>query len=162
MRSLSNTFVLTRDDCQPAHTLGVLECPDGYTVQTLEDTVREPEVKVPGETAIPSGVYRLSITRSQRFQKMLPVVHDVPNFSGIRLHAGNSTADTAGCPLLGMARGTRATGEAWLHDSRSALTEVQHRLAVVLTEQGEAWLEVITPRVETSETFAVADATGVP
>ena len=155
MRSLSNTFVLTRDDVQPAHTFGVLECPDAFTVQTLEDTVREGP-KVVHETAIPSGVYPLSITRSQRFQTLLPLVA-VEGWTGVRLHAGNTTADTAGCPLLGMARGRRATGEAWLHNSRAALAEVQGRLAGVLAEQGEAWLEVITPRVATSEEFRLAE-----
>ena len=38
---------------------------------------------------------------SPKFQKMLPILFDVPNFDGIRIHAGNTSKDTQGCILLG-------------------------------------------------------------
>jgi hypothetical protein len=58
-------------------------------------------VKVPGQTAIPYGEYEVVLTYSNRFKKMLPLLLDVPGFSGIRLHSGNHKNHTEGCPLIG-------------------------------------------------------------
>lgn len=67
---------------------------------TLEDEIREDGVKVYGKTAIPAGVYDLILTRSNRFKRIMPLLLDVPMFEGIRLHGGNDSEDSAGCPLI--------------------------------------------------------------
>ena len=88
----------------------------GVTIFTLEDTDRNlkqdmplagiKEIKVPGKTAIPYGRYEVGISYSNRFKKLMPIVFDVPGFSGIRIHAGNTEAQTDGCPLVGLSRST--------------------------------------------------------
>lgn len=58
-------------------------------------------IKVPKQTAIPRGLYHCKMTFSNRFQKMMPEILNVPGFSGARQHAGNDADDTEGCPLFG-------------------------------------------------------------
>lgn len=86
----------------PEYTIGKLYIDNAYYCDTLEDTVREPGVKIPGKTAIPSGTYRVKKTYSPRFKKVLPEILEVEGFSGVRIHAGNTAKDTEGCILLGL------------------------------------------------------------
>ena len=158
---------MVRDDCTETRSLGTMTFDDGYVCQTLEDPVRPAGVKVMGDTAIGSGRYRVTITRSQRFERLLPLLHDVPDFTGVRIHPGNTTRDTAGCILVGTQRGDSVeTGaETQILHSRDAMAQVQKRIAACIAEGDVVWLDIVTPRVTTSETFvtaSMADATGFP
>lgn len=84
----------------PEYTIGKLYIDGNYFCDTLEDTVRD--IKIVGKTAIPAGTYKVKKTMSPRFQKILPEILNVPNFSGVRIHSGNTAADTDGCLLLGL------------------------------------------------------------
>jgi len=81
------------------YTIGKLYIDGEYFADTLEDPVREE--KIYGETAIPIGTYKVTITLSPRFRRWLPLLHDVPNFEGVRIHRGNTPEDTHGCILVG-------------------------------------------------------------
>lgn len=83
------------------YTIGRLFVDGKYLCDVLEDKVREPGVKVPGETAIPAGRYRVIVAMSPKFKRELPRLLDVPGFEGILIHAGNSPRDTEGCLLVG-------------------------------------------------------------
>lgn len=80
-------------------TLGQLFINERYVCHTLEHPVREE--KIPGKTAIPFGRYQVLVTWSPKFKRRLPLIKNVPNFEGIRIHRGNSLQDTAGCVLVG-------------------------------------------------------------
>jgi hypothetical protein len=90
-----------------ASTIGRLFIDDNFECFTLEDCDREiqgepvEKWKVHGETCIPKGEYKVITDFSQRFQKELPRILDVPGFQGIRMHSGNTSKDTEGCILVG-------------------------------------------------------------
>lgn len=83
-------------------TIGKLTVDGVSFCDTLEDVVRANGEKVYGQTAIPAGYYEVVMTFSNRFQKLLPLLLNVPNFTGVRIHAGNKSTDTEGCLLVGV------------------------------------------------------------
>ena len=126
-------------------TFGALHIDGHFFLWTLEDRIREvpgepvETWKVRGQTAIPAGRYPGVLSRSHRFQRVLPELLKVPGFSGIRIHSGNTIADTEGCILVGQNRTTRnITG------SRVALERV---MGVLLEATGETWITIENPSV---------------
>ena len=81
------------------YTIGKLFVDGVYLCDTLEDTTRI--IKVMNKTCIPVGTYRIILNFSNRFQRIMPLLLNVPGFEGIRMHSGNSAEDTSGCPLVG-------------------------------------------------------------
>lgn len=71
------------------YTIGHMYLDGKYFCDTLEDVVRPDGTKVYGQTAIPAGKYPCQLTYSPRFKKILPHIMNVPNFEGVRIHAGN-------------------------------------------------------------------------
>jgi hypothetical protein len=104
-----------------------------FSCFTLEDRVREPGVKVQDETAIPAGRYRVVVDFSQRFQRRMPLLLDVPMFTGIRIHSGNTAEDTRGCILVGEWRAPD-----WVGDSRRAFA----RLFPLIEGTEDLWIAV--------------------
>ena len=103
-------LTLKRIAFRQTYTIGKLYINDNYFCDTLEDTVRDlnkngkfdnGEKKVYAKTAIPYGTYEIKWTYSPRFKKYTPQLMNVPSFEGIRIHAGSTPANTAGCLLLG-------------------------------------------------------------
>jgi len=78
-----------------------LTCPD--TPKWKECTCTE---KVKHETAIPYGTYKVVLSYSNTFKKVLPLLVDVPHFLGIRIHGVSKGAiakaiHSSGCILIG-------------------------------------------------------------
>ena len=103
------------------YTIGELSVNNNYVCDTLEDKVRADGEKVYGETAIPSGTYTVTLSYSNRFKKTMPEILNVPNFSGIRIHCGNSSKDTEGCLLVGKWDGKT---ENWISDSKNSYNKL--------------------------------------
>jgi hypothetical protein len=120
-----------------SNTIGELFINDKWECFTLEDTVREGE-KIPGKTAIPKGKYAVVIDMSVRFKRLMPHVLDVPGFSGIRIHSGNTDADTEGCILVGQTHGVSSLG-----DSRLAFAALFEKIKDALGKGETVNLEVV-------------------
>ena len=131
-------LVLQREILTDKSTVGKLAIDGEFFCYTLEDVVRADE-KVYGKTAIPVGRYRVVLTKSQRFNRVLPLLIDVPNFAGIRIHAGNSANSTDGCILVGLTKSDNFIGK-----SQMALSLLLPKLEEGL-RAGEVWLEVRNP-----------------
>jgi hypothetical protein len=107
---MTREWVLRREPSRDGATIGSLFVEGRWFCWTLEDVVREvPGVPVSqwkqyGLTAIPRGRYRLIVTMSKRFGRGTPLLVNVPGYDGIRIHAGNTEADTIGCILVGQDR----------------------------------------------------------
>jgi len=100
-------FLLSRDEFTPQSTIGRLYANGTFVCYTLEDFDRFMEdggEKVQDKTAIPRGKYNVTVNFSERFQKKMPLVMNVPGFTGIRIHSGNTDKDTEGCILVGMGK----------------------------------------------------------
>jgi hypothetical protein len=98
-------------------TIGELYVDGKFECYTLED--KERDVKIKSETAISKGTYIVGITLSNRFKRLLPILLNVPNFEGVRIHSGNSNHDTEGCILVGTTR-----SEDYIGNSRLAFSKL--------------------------------------
>ncbi len=107
-------LVLTTKFEGTGYTIGDLTINGIFFCNTLEDTIRKlvdlnkdgdfddkNEGKVYGETAIPRGIYKVILSYSNRFKRILPELLSVKGFAGIRIHSGNKAVDTHGCILVG-------------------------------------------------------------
>lgn len=121
-------------------TIGKLYVDGVFFAYTLEDIDRQLESggkKIQGETAIPRGSYKVIIDFSNRFQKQMMHVLNVPGFEGIRIHAGNTDKDTEGCILLGKVRSDNA-----VFNSREAVNALFDKVRAALSAGQEVNLEV--------------------
>lgn len=103
-----------------------------YFCDTLEPTWRDYKhgaQKIMGISAIPEGRYAVVITWSPRMKQWLPLLLGVPMFSGIRIHAGNTAADTAGCILVGenLKKGMVLNSRIWLKRLKEKIVEAKAR-----------------------------------
>lgn len=98
------------------YTIADLFIDDKFFCNTIEDTVRELPItcsytpkgqsckckgKIYAETAIPPGIYKVTMEYSPRFKRKLPFLHNVPHFLGVLIHSGNDESASAGCLIVG-------------------------------------------------------------
>ena len=104
-------FTLIRKYKKDTYTIGELYVNGKLTCNTCEDADRKlnafmseaqvKKAKIKGQTAIPTGSYEMTVSMSPKFGRRLIEVKGVKGFSGIRIHRGNTAADSEGCILPG-------------------------------------------------------------
>jgi hypothetical protein len=145
-----------RFSSQSNSTLGMLFDVTGtpkFLCYTLEDEFRE--VKVSGETRIPSGTYNITLrteggfnTRYTEkfgadFNKGMLWVRDVPNFEYILIHIGNTDLDSSGCLLVGDSQTQNITKNGFIGSSTDAYKRVYPQIADVLVNGGEVCITYV-------------------
>lgn len=91
----------------------------GQEIATLENA----------EFIIPAGTYPVAVTYSPRFERMLPLVHQVPGRSGIRFHRGTKPEHSKGCILVSAAMEQQLTVQ-WL-----AIQSAREEIKLVICEE---------------------------
>lgn len=109
----------------------------GYTCEDVDRRLETGGTKVPKETAIPRGRFKVTISHSNRFDKEMPEVLSVPQFSGVRIHGGNTAKDTEGCPLLG----AELTPDG-VRDCMTINSMLIKMIGECIAQGNECWLEV--------------------
>lgn len=116
-------LLLERKYKKATYTIGRLYIDDKFECNTLEDKDRGltqdmplakiKEVKIAAETAIPLGTYEIDMdTISPKYSlkpwyvknchgARVPRLVNVPGYSGVLIHVGNTAKDSVGCILVG-------------------------------------------------------------
>ena len=138
---------LERKYFKDTYTIGNLYVNGSFFSNTLEDKNRDVnkngkfdngEVKVYSETCIPFGTYEIKITFSPKFKRELPEILGVNSFSGIRIHRGNTTADTLGCILCG-----EKVVNGYLYNSTPYELELTSMLKQEVTRGNTIYLDIV-------------------
>lgn len=138
---------LERAYCGKTSTIGNLTVDGEDFCYILEDADRQlennPDAKVYGATCIPRGTYKVVITWSNRFNRELPLLVDVPGFQGVRIHPGNTIEDTEGCLLPGTSYSTDPNGNHTVQNSRNAFFKLYQRIEGAIDSGDDVELEVV-------------------
>lgn len=130
-------IILSRFDFSDLSTIGNLNVDKGiFEAFTLEDTVRR--IKKFGETAIPSGIYKVVLINSPKFG-FVPHLLDVPYFTDILIHNGNNCEATHGCVLIGQYHKEQKN---WVGESRVTLKALMDVLKP-MNEKEALWIEIL-------------------
>lgn len=142
-----------RDPSTDTCTIGKLFVDGQFECFTLEDVVREipgqpvTKWKVQNQTAIPMGTYDVIIRPSNHFQRDMPHIEDVSDYTDVLIHWGNTEKDTDGCILVGSRQGTGA-----IFDSRVAFEALFAKIQAAVSAGDPVQITVgnFVPQRETS------------
>ena len=121
---------------------------------TIEDERRAE--KLPGETCIPTGVYVLKLRTEgglhEKYKARFPEMHrgmlwlqNVPEFTYVYIHIGNSDDDTEGCPLVVTTPFCKPDGEFTGGESTRAYVKLYRRVMEAV-DRGEEVVVSVTER----------------
>lgn len=90
-----------RFDYQSNHTKSIIFIDGKFFSFGLEPEYKAANRVFGQRDLIPEGDYKVILSYSPKFKRILPEVLNVPFNSGIRIHPGNLPSDTSGCLLPG-------------------------------------------------------------
>jgi len=95
-------------------------------------------IKKYGITAIPTGRYEVIINFSNRFKQYMPLLLNVPNYEGVRIHVANSAKDVEGCIGIAM----ESSEDGFAGNSRAAYTKFMAELRKVEKKE-KIWITIV-------------------
>lgn len=123
------------------YTIGRMYIDGEYYCDTFEDKDRGltqdmplaeiRRLKVWGETAIPAGHYLVTSAYWAKYRINVPLINDVPGYTGILIHNGRTEQHTTGCIIVGE---NRAVGQVF--NGKKYMTELND-MVVSATMRGE-------------------------
>lgn len=151
------TIKIDRKYKKETYTIGNVYIDGRWFCSSLEDRDRglrisDPlakikEIKVPAETAIPTGRYRITMdVVSPKYNGVkwyrdfcggrMPRLLNVPGFEGILIHPGNGPLDTSGCILVGLntSRGRLTASRAKFQELYKMLKKANDRHELIYIE----------------------------
>ena len=66
---------------------------------------------------VPALIYRVTVTQSPKFRRLLPLLNQVPGRTGIRVHRGTQPEHSLGCILVS-ADNEQVLTELWLKEQK--------------------------------------------
>lgn len=132
------------------HTIGQLYVDGNLLCFTLEDVVREvagqpvEKWKIKHETAIPVGTYEVELVNSPKFGPDTPSLVNVPGYSEVRIHSGNTDYDTDGCLILGYKLNDNGTIK--FGTTRPAVNDLKEQIKKALSGHEKVYIEIRTMR----------------
>ena len=140
---------LTRFSGGDEATLGLLRVDGKFFCYTLEDQFNEP--KVPGETRIPAGRYKIDLRTeggmTQRYEKRFDFhagmlwLREIPDFQFVYIHTGNNDDHSEGCILVGDGQVQNVTERGSVQSSVAAYTRLYKAIIRALALE-EVWITV--------------------
>ncbi len=130
-------------------TIGEMFINGKHVCYTMEDEYRK--VKVPGETRIPAGKYKIKLktdsSKNGKYLKLFGKMHkgmlwlqDVPGFLGILIHIGNTEKDSEGCILVGT---EKYESDAKIGNSTAAYQSIYPVISDAIIAGKEVTIEIV-------------------
>lgn len=135
---------LERAFLREKYTLGRLYVNDQYYCNTLEPPVRDyenGEEKVYGNSAIPKGEYEIMYRWSATYRRAMPYLKNVPYFTGVMIHMGNTVKDTKGCILVGL---NLSVGKVW--NSCATFRELDAEMYQAWKRKEKITIKIVEPK----------------
>lgn len=127
-------------------------------IHILEDSYNKE--KVPGSTRIPAGQYEIKLRREGKtfdkyynhqineiaeLTKRYGILHlqNVPNFTNILIHIGNTNIDTSGCLLVGHNINNNSKEPGYLSNSSSAYIYLFKHIAPVFDRGEQLFINIL-------------------
>lgn len=139
-------IVVERKYYKEEYTIGNMFIDGKWFCNTLEDKDRglsqslslsqNKKLKVYGKTAIPKGVYDIEIYFWSKYRINVPLLKDVPAFTGILIHNGRDQNNTLGCILVGLntIRGKLTDGKKYLTELTKIIKDAKSKGEKVIIE----------------------------
>ena len=117
---------------------------------TMEDQPNEP--KVPGETRIPAGRYKIELRTeggmNERYSRKFDWhfgmlwLQDVPGFEWVYIHYGNYERDTDGCILVGDGCQSNVLDDGMVMSSVAAYTRLYSEIMRAMDADKDVWITI--------------------